>query len=101
MRTKTGELQSVLTLDLEVRRYSAKGVEVSLKELARRWLVGRDEWVSAEMKGGKCVCVGRGGAIFLAVITIPCYAARTSCPDLSSLRSQSYIISAQDYERRA
>jgi len=23
--TKTGELQSVLTLDLEVRRYSAKG----------------------------------------------------------------------------
>jgi hypothetical protein len=35
--TKTGELQSVLTLDMEVRRYSVKGVEVSLKELARRW----------------------------------------------------------------
>jgi hypothetical protein len=51
-----------------------------------------------EMKGGK---VGAGGVIFLTVITIPCYAARTSGPDLGSLRTQSYIISAQAYETRA
>ena len=57
---KTGELQSVLTLDLEVRRYSAKGGRGFVEGVSKEMVVRRDEWVSAEMKGGKCVCGGEG-----------------------------------------
>jgi hypothetical protein len=63
--------------------------------VSKEMVVRRDEWVSAEMKSGK----GReGGVLFLAVITIPCHAPRTSCPGLGSLRAQSYIISVRIHE---